>query len=157
MFCKCDVAILQKLDNDIILFSMKVQIGTWLLPFGYSCSIGTITVKQWRVHCIFKSVPSIRYPLFFLCTIMYRIGSPMIFSHRNPYKKKSGIQDWHLILIVAALLLINIAFLCLHILLEGVINKFTLTTVLNKERAFRIEGVSGIACISALLGHQYFT
>ena len=60
---------------------------------------------------------------------------------RNPYKKKSGIQDWYLILVVAVLLLSNVAFLCLHILLEGVINKFTITRVPNKERAFRLEGV----------------
>ena len=63
------------------------------------------------------------------------------YSCRNPYKKKSAIQDWHLILLVFTLLLINVAVLCLHVLLEGVINKFNLTTVPNKERSFRIEGV----------------
>ena len=42
---------------------------------------------------------------------------------------------------MAVLLLSNVAFLCLHILLEGVINKFTVMTVPNKERSFRLEGV----------------
>ena len=64
-----------------------------------------------------------------------------IILHRNPYKKKSGIQDRHLVLFVLTLLLSNIIILCLHVLLEGVVNKFAVTTVPNKERPVRIEGV----------------
>ena len=62
-------------------------------------------------------------------------------GHRNPQKKKSAIQDWHLVLFVAIIVIVDIAFLVLHILLEGIIAKFDVAKTPNKENPSIIEGV----------------
>lgn len=74
---------------------------------------------------------------FIVCTTVY-------VKLRNPQglKKKTVIQDWHLMLFVFMLFLCNMILLCLHVLLEGIVTKFNVATIPSKERPFSIEGVS---------------
>lgn len=63
---------------------------------------------------------------------------------RNPQatKRKSGIQDWHLILFVFSLLLMNATIMVLHVLLEGFVANFNVAEIPNKEIPSTIEGVT---------------
>ena len=66
-------------------------------------------------------------------------------TSRNPQAtKKSGVQDWRLILFVCILLLLNTAILLLYILLEGVVAHFNVKEIPNKERPSTIQGVRRI-------------
>ena len=57
-------------------------------------------------------------------------------------RRKHGVKDWHLILFVIILVLVNAAIMCVHILLEGLVAHFSIMTSLNKEMPFRVQGVS---------------
>ena len=65
-------------------------------------------------------------------------------KHRNPQvaRGKRGVKDWHLILFVLILVLFNVAIICLHALLEGLVAHFNITTSLNKEMPFIVQGVN---------------
>ena len=62
----------------------------------------------------------------------------------QPSKKKSGIQDWHLMLFVLVLILIDVAFMCLHIILEGAIGNFNVAMARDEENPFTVEGVGSL-------------
>ena len=63
--------------------------------------------------------------------------------YRNPQamKRKSAIQDWHLLLVVFSLLVMNAGVMCLHILLEGVVANFNVAQTPGKEIKSAIRGV----------------
>lgn len=62
---------------------------------------------------------------------------------RNPQatKRKSGIQDWHLLLVILSLIVMNAGLMCLHILLEGVVANFNVAKTPGKEMKSTIRGV----------------
>ena len=64
-------------------------------------------------------------------------------SCRNPQatKRKIGIQDWHLLLVILSLLIINAGLMCLHILLEGIVANFNVAKIPGKEMKSTIRGV----------------
>ena len=47
-------------------------------------------------------------------------------------------------LFVLVLILIDVAFMCLHIILEGVIANFNVMKARNEENPFTVEGVRGL-------------
>ena len=68
----------------------------------------------------------------------------IVCSCRSPQtaKRKTGIQDWHLMLFVLLLVIVDVAFMLLHILLEGVIAHFNVRKTKNDENPVSVEGVS---------------
>ena len=64
-------------------------------------------------------------------------------SYRNPQatKRKNAIQDWHLLLVILSLLVMNAGVMCLHILLEGVVANFNAAQTPDKEIKSTIRGV----------------
>ena len=65
-------------------------------------------------------------------------------SYRSPQtaKRKTGIQDWHLMLFVLLLILVDVGFMCLHIILEGAIAHFNIRQTKSDEKPVSVEGVS---------------
>ena len=56
-------------------------------------------------------------------------------------KAKHGIQDWHLMIFVSVLVLLDVIFLILYTLLEGLVDNFGVVQVPNKEKLSSISGV----------------
>ena len=80
------------------------------------------------------------YPVY---TTEYYVSKGCIIPTRNPKVKKSGIRDWHLIVFVLALLLINVVVMSAHVLLEGLIARFNVTAAIpNVEMSDSVDGVS---------------
>lgn len=72
------------------------------------------------------------------------------YVHRKFYRKpqaaktKHGIQDWHLMIFVSVLVLVDVIFLILYTLLEGLADNFGVLRVPNKENPSSTSGVSWI-------------
>lgn len=63
--------------------------------------------------------------------------------HRKPQvaKTKNGILDWHLMVFVAILILVDVIFLSFYTLLEGVVDHFGVLRVPSKENLSSVTGV----------------
>ena len=65
----------------------------------------------------------------------------------NNYRKpqaattKHGIQDWHLMIFVSILVLVDVIFLTFYALLEGLLDKFGVLRVPSKENLSSVTGV----------------
>ena len=68
-----------------------------------------------------------------------------IYDDRKPQgaKAKYGIQDWHLMIFVSILILVDVIFLVLYTLLEGLVDNFGVVLVPNKEK---LSSISGVRC-----------
>ena len=66
--------------------------------------------------------------------------------HRKPQaaKTKNGIQDWHLMVFVAILILVDVISLTFYTLLEGVVDHFGVLQVPSKENLSSVTGVRQI-------------
>ena len=93
--------------------------------------------KLWRVYLIFK------YAINILHT--YVIVHIEIYDDRKPQgaKAKHGIQDWHLMIFVSILVLVDVIFLVLYTLLEGLVDNFGVILVPNNEK---LSSISGVRC-----------
>ena len=56
-------------------------------------------------------------------------------------KLKNCIQDWHLVIFVSVLVLMDVIFLTFHTLLEGLVDNFSVLQVPNKENFSSMSGV----------------
>ena len=63
---------------------------------------------------------------------------------QNPGARKKSIHDWHLILFIIALVLVDVTILAIYTTLQAVITDFTVGLQPNKEKPSAIEGVSQI-------------
>ena len=63
--------------------------------------------------------------------------------YRKPQasKTKHGIQDWHLMVFVSILVLVDVIFLIFYTLLEAFVDNFGVLRVPNKENISSIRGV----------------
>ena len=59
-------------------------------------------------------------------------------------KAKNGIQDWHLMVFVSILILVDVIVLSFYTLLEGVVDKFGVLRVPSKEKLSSVTGVSRV-------------
>ena len=66
-------------------------------------------------------------------------------------KKKNGIQDWHLMVFVSILILVDVIILTFYTLLEGVVDKFGVLRVPSKENLSSATGVSWTKSIHNVL------
>ena len=65
-----------------------------------------------------------------------------MYGLRKPQtSKKKYIQDWHLVVFVSVMVLIDILFLSLFTILEGVLDRFGLLRVPNRENLSTVSGV----------------
>lgn len=65
-------------------------------------------------------------------------------TFRNPQatKRKIGLLDWHLIVFVFSLIVMNISIMILHILLEYFVASFNVVKIPSMEKPSAIRGVS---------------
>ena len=63
--------------------------------------------------------------------------------YRKPQtaKTKNGIQDWHLMVFVSLLLLVDVIGLTFYTLLEGLVDRFGVLQVPSKENLSAVTGV----------------
>jgi hypothetical protein len=57
-------------------------------------------------------------------------------------KAKNGIQDWHLMVFVSMLILVDVIVLTFYTLLEGLLDNFGVLQVPSKEKLSSATGVS---------------
>ena len=60
-------------------------------------------------------------------------------------KTKNGIHDWHLMVFVSVLVLVDVIFLIFYTLLEGLVDNFGVLQVPSKENLSSVTGVSWIS------------
>lgn len=94
--------------------SALCMVRAWLATLGCTLIYATVIAKLWRINTIF----------------------------RNPriVKKKGGIKDHHLVLIVLGFTLVDVLILVAYIAAEGAITHFSIDTEPNKERPKSIAG-----------------
>ena len=66
----------------------------------------------------------------------------LICSNPKTIKNKKGIKDYHLMLIVLSLTLVDIIILVTYTIAEGALTHFSAGVVINKERRSSVHGVS---------------
>lgn len=70
-----------------------------------------------------------------------------IFRRQSSGARKKALHDWHLVVFVFGLVLIDVTILVIHTALEGTIAHFRAGTVVNKEKPVAFEGVSLISFV----------
>ena len=61
---------------------------------------------------------------------------------RKPEKaKRNAIKDWHLMVFVSIMILIDVIILTFHTLLKGLLDNFGVVRVPNKEKPSSVSGV----------------
>ncbi len=118
----------------------------WLTAIGYSLCYGTILAKMARVYYIFNNptakkkvcgllqllVISVEYDF---CSFGSMITDSCIVSFQ-------GVQDWVLILCVAAMVGVDLTILVIYMLVEGLGGNLDAQLVPNRENPSKVKGVS---------------
>ena len=78
------------------------------------------------------------------CLLICNNHACTIMSDRKPQtaKTKNGIQDWHLMMFVFTLILVDVIVLTFYTLLEGLVDNFGVLRVPSEENLSSVSGVS---------------
>lgn len=96
--------------------------------------------------------------VIFICheIYTYQLCSFVLYKNQRRHpriaQRKAGIKDWHLMLIVSGLILVDVTILTLYTVLEGLVAKFTVGREPNRERPRAAIGV----CLLLRLANNYY-
>ena len=109
-----------------------LQIHAWLIAVGFSLGVGTVIAKLWRIYIVKNNygTDADQDNLMTMC------------RHPRKAQRKVGITDWHLMVIIFGLIVIDVTILTIYTALEGFIAKFSAGREPNREKPSAIVGVS---------------